>query len=155
MCMLLSLCDGISEQILTVTLGELYYPILCAFNRIMSFWSYKCKRDLAESKKSRIRMRNEATTNSQLQVTERSQSDIYVEEKRKSSLDEKGVNRVDWRRERDKEDHGQIAPAENKTWQHHSHTHIEQQRILPKPSNALLRKKREGTMSSLSHHRSA
>ena len=55
----------------------------------------KCKRDLAESKKSRIRMRNEATTNSQLQVTERSQSDIYVEEKRKSSLDEKGVNRVD------------------------------------------------------------
>ena len=35
--MLLSLCDGISEQILTVTLGELYYPILCAFNRIMSF----------------------------------------------------------------------------------------------------------------------
>lgn len=55
----------------------------------------KCKRDLAESKKSRIRMRNEATTNSQLQVRERSQSDISVEEKRKSSLDERGVNRVD------------------------------------------------------------
>ena len=55
----------------------------------------KCKRDLAESKKSRIRMRNEATTNPQLQVRERSQSDIYVEEKRKSSLDERGVNIVD------------------------------------------------------------
>lgn len=68
-------------------------------------------------------MRNEATTNSQLQVRERSQSDICVEEKRKSSLNERGVNRVDWRRERDKEDHGQIAAAENKTWQHHSHTH--------------------------------
>lgn len=40
-------------------------------------------------------MRNEATTNSQLQVRERTQSDICVEEKRKSSLDERGVNRVD------------------------------------------------------------
>ena len=40
-------------------------------------------------------MRNEATTNPQLQVRERSQSDIYVEEKRTSSLDERGVNIVD------------------------------------------------------------
>lgn len=37
--MQLSLCDGIGEQILTITLGELYYPILCALNRIMCFWS--------------------------------------------------------------------------------------------------------------------
>lgn len=55
----------------------------------------KCKRDLAESKKSRIRMRNEDTANFQPQVRERSQRDIAQRREKKSSLDESGKNRVD------------------------------------------------------------
>lgn len=52
----------------------------------------QCKRDLAESKKNKIRMRNEATANSQLQVRERrSQGDICGDEEKKKFPGQKGT----------------------------------------------------------------
>lgn len=76
----------------------------------------KCKREVVESKKSVIRMRNEATATSQQPVRERrSQSDICGAERRKSSLDKRG----------------QIAASENTTASHtRLYTHTQDSREI-------------------------
>lgn len=75
----------------------------------------QCKRDLAESRKNMIRIRNEAIANSQLRARERrSQSDVCGDEERKKFPGQKGSKETGLK-ERAEEKSGQIPASENET----------------------------------------
>lgn len=82
----------------------------------------KCKRNLAESKKNTIRMRNEVTAGSQLQVRERSrQADVCGEEEKKKFPGQKGSDRPTDRRRGLKRKVGSSL-LQNPNTEHHTHT---------------------------------
>lgn len=125
----------------------------------------KCRRDLAESERNTIRMRNEATANSQLRAGDRSsQSDICGTRQEKSSLDKRGLTVGDRGMRRkvgrsllQKTKHSSIPQAHTCVrLRVHTHTAHES---TPSQADALIRKKdtnwKWGTMSRLSCHKSA